>query len=290
MSATMRLGYLGLEVSDPERWRGFATEVLGLEAVETPGGGSGLRMDEHRCRFFLRKGEADDLAFVGWELPDDASLDATATRLADAGVRVTRCSREEAALRGVTALVRFEDPDGIVTELFHGPGLSPTPFRSEKVASGFLTGGEGMGHILITVKDSDRTERFYREKLGFGLSDYVDTEMMGHPLHAVFLHANRRHHSLAFAAMPAPKRLHHFMVEVNALDDVGLALDRCRAAGVKLLRGLGRHENDRMVSFYAETPSGFAFEFGWGARTVDDADWQPTTWSRISEWGHQPVA
>ena len=37
------------------------------------------------------------------------------------------------------------------------------------------------------------------------------------------------------------------------------------------MQTLGRHPNDRMFSFYAKTPSGFQFEFGWGGREVDDA-------------------
>jgi hypothetical protein len=43
-----------------------------------------------------------------------------------------------------------------------------------------------------------------------------------------------------------------------------------------------------MFSFYAKTPSGFQFEFGYGGREVNDADWEPTTYDRISEWGHHP--
>jgi biphenyl-2,3-diol 1,2-dioxygenase len=45
-----------------------------------------------------------------------------------------------------------------------------------------------------------------------------------------------------------------------------------------------------MVSFYAHTPSGFQFEYGWGGREVDDARWQPTEYDHISEWGHHHPA
>jgi hypothetical protein len=59
---------------------------------------------------------------------------------------------------------------------------------------------------------------------------------------------------------------------------------------VPILRTLGRHANDRMVSFYGVTPSRFAFELGWGARRIDDRDWQVRTYDRISDWGHHPPA
>jgi len=79
------------------------------------------------------------------------------------------------------------------------------------------------------------------------------------------------------------------MLEVNALDDVGLAYDRAQDHGVIIEQSLGRHPNDRMFSFYAQTPSGFQFEFGYGGRVVNDETWQPTTYHQISEWGHRRV-
>jgi hypothetical protein len=87
---------------------------------------------------------------------------------------------------------------------------------------------------------------------------------------------------------PQPKRIHHFMLEVGGMDDVGFAYDRALRARVRIVLTLGRHPNDRMFSFYAKTPSGFEFEYGWGARTIDDATWKPTTYDHISEWGHHP--
>ena len=147
-----------------------------------------------------------------------------------------------------------------------------------------------MGHVLVNARNSAETERFYREVLGFTLTDYVDTVVSGHSLHAVFLHVNPRHHSLAFAELPIPKRLHHVMLEVNSIDDVGAAFDRCQELGVPLQRTIGRHQNDRMVSFYGYTPSGFCFEVGWGARDVDDRSWEVKVYPGASEWGHRPVA
>lgn len=45
--------------------------------------------------------------------------------------------------------------------------------------------------------------------------------------------------------------------------------------------------NDRMVSFYMETPSGFDVEYGYGGVEIDDAIWQPTTYRSTSIWGHK---
>ena len=49
---------------------------------------------------------------------------------------------------------------------------------------------------------------------------------------------------------------------------------------------LGQHTNDRVLSFYVQTPSGFLMEFGAGGITVDDATWTPVDWETSSYWGH----
>jgi hypothetical protein len=59
---------------------------------------------------------------------------------------------------------------------------------------------------------------------------------------------------------------------------------------VPIALSLGRHPNDRMVSFYGVTPAGFLFEVGWGARQVDDATWEIGSYTQVSEWGHRPMA
>jgi hypothetical protein len=71
---------------------------------------------------------------------------------------------------------------------------------------------------------------------------------------------------------------------------VGRAYDRCIRARVPIMNTLGRHPNDQMFSFYAFTPSGFQFEFGWGGRVVDADNHPPGAFDRISEWGHHPPA
>src|SRR5205807_222696 len=53
-------------------------------------------------------------------------------------------------------------------------------------------------------------------------------------------------------------------------------------------QALGRHPNDRMVSFYVRSPSGFEIEYGWGALEVGE-DWTVTQYDAVSVWGHKMV-
>ncbi len=288
MTGISRLGYLGFEVSDLFAWERFAVDILGLAVSDRrPDGSLALRMDDQAQRIVLHPGPHDDLLYIGFEVENDASLQRLSDSLSEAGFSTTKAGDEEARARRVARVHQVEDPNGVSIELFCGPDRSSEPFRSTLVPSGFVTGNEGLGHVVFGTMDAQATERFYRELLGMRLSDRIETELApGFPLRITFLHANPRHHTVAFAAAPTPKRIHHFMLEVVAMDDVGHAYDRALKAGVPIARTLGRHPNDHMFSFYAQTPSGFEAEFGWGGRKVDDASWEVGHYDRMSTWGH----
>ncbi|HEY6458863.1 MAG TPA: alpha/beta fold hydrolase [Polyangiaceae bacterium] len=287
MSTTFRLGRLGFEVRDLGAWEAFATQVLGLEVGARAEGSLSLRCDDWAERFVLTQGAADDVTSFAWEVDDDEALGAVVRRLRGAGVEAREGSGEEAQRRGVERFVAARDPAGHPIEVFFGAARAASPFRAKRLVSSFVTGDQGLGHVVVSAADPEQSRRFYGEVLGFRLSDRIACEVHGHAVDVTFLHGGPRHHAVAIGG-PQKKRVHHFMVEVASLDDVGLAFDRALAGGVRILQTLGRHPNDRMFSFYARTPSGFAFEYGWGGRTVDDATWKPTTYDRISEWGHHP--
>ena len=85
----------------------------------------------------------------------------------------------------------------------------------------------------------------------------------------IFMHAdNPRQHSLALYNQPHPAGVVHLMVEVGTLDEVGMALDRVKQAGLPLLATLGRHINDNMCSFYVLAPGGIAVEYGYDGLLV----------------------
>ncbi len=290
------LGYLRLEVGDLEKWRSFATEVLGLAAVGSDADeGLLLRMDDRHHRFALTAGSRDDLAALGLEVSTPGDLSLLAERLGAAGCSVRAGTPEECAARHVVDLIHFQDPSGIACEAYCGPLVQrDRPFRSPRGLGGFVTDGKGLGHIVVTVDDLEESVRFYCDVLGFQLSDWVRPQPeRGVPSHLnlVFLHCNPRHHSIAFWESPgAPKRLHHFMLQMQRFDDVGSTYDLCQDRGVPIELTLGRHTNDEMVSFYLGSPSGFWVEWGWGAREIDDATWKAELHTTGSSWGHRRPA
>jgi 2,3-dihydroxybiphenyl 1,2-dioxygenase len=287
MSAVKQLGYLAFEVSDLAAWEDFGTKILGLEVVDRRGDeGFSLRMDSYRQRFFIERGPADDLAAIGWEVDGPAELEAMTKRLRAGGVEVSEGSAELAERRNVEALIRFDDPAGNPVEVFHGPELATTPFVSSVVTGGFVAGEQGFGHVVVVSKDDAKHEEFYATMFALELSDYIRCEYFGHKIDVTFMHANQRHHSLAFGGGQL-KKIHHFMVQAKSIDEVGKCYDRFLFSGGMVHQTLGRHPNDKMFSFYGYTPSGFHFEFGAGAIEIQEG-WKPVTHDKVSEWGHHP--
>ncbi len=274
MKAPDQLAYLGFEVSDLPAWRDFAEGVLGLTALDT-NEGFRLRLDDRAMRLQLHAGESDDLAFVGWEYREQEHWQAAVDHLG-------ATPRDDlASKRGVKLLALTADVGGIPTELVLGPTKGEEP-PSCRYRGGWVASELGLGHVVLSCPSRQEGEDFYRA-LGFQLTDRIVTQIGPHDIDLAFLNLNPRHHSLALGG-PQRKRLHHLMVQLADFDDLGRALHRARRAGC-LASTLGRHPNDRMVSFYVWTPSGFQIEVGWGGVELD-ASWQPQTHDRIAVWGH----
>jgi len=288
MSEIKALGYLGFSISDSEAWRNYAENILGVSITEKENGDMYLRIDSYAWRIHLKNSDHDDLDYVGWEVGDKKDLESLKNRLTAQGVTFETGSDELAETRQVKELVIFNDPDGTRCEVFYGPlQVTDMPFVSPK-GFRFITGEQGLGHIVLITKDHMAQEAFYTEFLGFKITDYINTEVVpGKPLNISFLRCNGRHHSLALAPVPIPAKVAHIMLQVDNIDDVGRAMDAAKKSGEHFSFTLGRHSNDEMLSFYTMTPSGFDVEFGWGAIEVDDDTWHVKVHNTNSAWGHK---
>lgn len=299
-ASVTQLGYVGFGVSDIDAWRDFASNLLGLqEAGEADDGSVFLRLDDYHHRIELRPTGEDDIVFAGWEVKDIESLAQIADQVRAYGIEVTEGTAEDCARRLVIGLIKFNDPDGLPVEIYCGAYVDHKPFISPRGVRGFTANGMGLGHIFMMVEDQDAYVRFYTEVLGARLSDYIQ---FAPGIRAVFMHVNPRHHSLAVigrrpqaADAPAPKRLGHFMLEVKDFDDMGLGLGLFEQRGIPT-GALGKHTNDKMVSFYGATPSGFQIEYGHdGLQILNESDWEVQHHRAASIWGHgmmqaRPVA
>lgn len=279
--ALQSLGYFGIRTRRLDDWATFGPSFLGLQLVDRSRSTLTFRMDDRRQRVVVHAADDGGAAFMGWEVADAAALDALASRLETAGVRVCRMPRTTADERRVTDGIVFADPLGHVLEAFHGAEVASDPFRPGRAISGFRTGPLGMGHVVMNVERIEQLLPFYTDILGFGISDFTRR-----PFTAYFLHINPRHHSFAMVETGRDS-VHHLMMELYMLDDVGQGYDLALGEEGRIATTLGRHTNDFMTSFYARTPSDFFVEYGWGGRSIDPANWTPVEMTYgPSLWGH----
>jgi extradiol dioxygenase len=278
------LSYVGISSPAAETWHEFATEILGLQDVSDPAEGVvRLRMDDATWRIAVHAGETNALEYIGWDVGDQRGFDAVGVALGDNGVDLYPAEANLADERGVSALAWFLDPAGFRHEISFSRRKAETRFESAQGVD-FVTGDNGLGHLVLMVPDMQAVSDFFLNVLGFRHSDDVEADA-----HIRFMHCNPRHHTLAFTQVPGHRGMHHMMLEVDSVDTVGLAYDRALAAQEPMAMTLGRHPNDMMTSFYVRTPSGFEIEFGSGGRLMDMQAAEPAGhYSQTSIWGHQP--
>jgi 2,3-dihydroxybiphenyl 1,2-dioxygenase len=290
MEHQIELGYLVLEVPDPDSLTPVFANVVGLVPGEpTASGVDTWRNDQRANRLLVQSGPANDAIAIGIEVVEPGAFDAVIATLQKVGAEVAEGDGRE---RRVQQLVRATAPWGVDVEVVLQPADASSPFNSALVPGGFLTEGVGFGHVVFATTAFEESHLFLTKGLGFSQSDWLETELApGIDLEVRFYHCNQRHHTIALARAPfdLPQRLHHIMFELNERDDVGAAFDRAWATDLAIPNGLGRHDNDGMFSFYLQTPTGFQIEVGYGARVITDRWSDNRRYDQISAWGHQPL-
>lgn len=290
----VHLGYIVIETEKFADWRRFGRDAIGMHLDDTLPDVMRFRLDDHQCRFLLQRGPAEDVTALGWQVDDHGTFDEILARVTRHGVPLAEGTPEEAALRGVERLIRFPGPNGLAQEIFIRATTTTEPLGGVN-RGGFVTGDAGMGHVAITTKKPFQMRGYYDTVFDARLSDYIDETISGVKLKIRFLRVNERHHSVAIAAInglrlnPIRTRVQHLNIQVADLDDMTTSYQRVKSLGFDMALSVGQHTNDRELSFYAVTPSGFEWEVGWNPVVIDENTWEPTTYQGISIWGHTPV-
>jgi 3,4-dihydroxy-9,10-secoandrosta-1,3,5(10)-triene-9,17-dione 4,5-dioxygenase len=300
------LGYIGVAAADPLVCLAYATDVLGFMPARAvagepwgtpanpaagpasrgtgiaPDGAVYLKLDDWQWRIAVHpRQERGGLLYMGLEVSGPIELEAALKELQAAGYRAEPGDAHQARARSVTGIGTTRDPAGNVIELFYGPTLD-RKFQSPR-GMRFDTGDMGLGHVNLLVDRLAECQEFYTRVLGFRLTDYV---RFGDDMSANFYHCNPRHHTIGLTRVGPINAVHHLMVQATEIDQVGQCLERAEASGTLITSTLGRHANDRMLSFYMRSPFGFDVEIGCEAIRVDD-DWTPREFVEGDIWGHK---
>jgi 2,3-dihydroxybiphenyl 1,2-dioxygenase len=287
----VHLGYAFVESPRIADWKRLAADGIGMAVAADSPNLIAFRTDAHARRLIVSKSEREDIS-LGWQVDGPAALQAILGRLAAHRISVKEIAGEEAAIRGTERLWRFIGPKRQCFELFTEPVLDSPPTLRNK---GFVTGERGLGHVAITSRNPEAMIAFWREIFDAKISDYIEDRISGVNLRIAFLRVNSRHHSIAIAGTkglamdPFVTKIQHIEMQVASLDDVSDAYTRCRELGFKIAMSVGQHTNDRDISFYVVTPSGFYFELGWSTSEDKSEHWPEVVHDGISIWGHKPL-
>jgi catechol 2,3-dioxygenase-like lactoylglutathione lyase family enzyme len=135
------------------------------------------------------------------------------------------------------------------------PGL---PFNLTKI-----------GHVVLMVKDIERSVAFYTGVLGFRVSDYYPETMMKGRM--VFMRLSPDHHGVALVGQApgaSPQHeLHHMAFEVATIDEVFAAREWLKKNGVKI-EFEGRRRAGCQVAVEFRDPDGHWLEIFWGLDQV----------------------
>ena len=297
MDWPLEAAYVGIGSTHPEALAHWLGDVVGLMPGEPPRGAhSAWRVDGKAHRLWVEAAARDDALALGFEATSAARYSATLTRLERAGAALEPMTAETCALRRVRSGVAVTPPWGVRVEVVQGLADAATPYASAAHPRGFMTAGNGFGHVVLMAADAEEYAascQFATEALGLSLSDWLRLPRPEGDMHASFFHCNPRHHSVAIVHVPGARherRLNHVNFEVASVGDVGRVYERFLNAKATLSNTIGQHANDGMVSFYAVSPGGWRIEIGAAGRTIG-ADWSDVReYDRISDWGHQPPA
>jgi 2,3-dihydroxybiphenyl 1,2-dioxygenase len=272
-----KLGYVGLNVTDVDAWTDLLRRTLGIGVTTATFGTDEValvELDEFKYRVALYPSAEDSPRELGWIVDTPRELDRLSQRLTDAGFTVEDGSAHEMELRGATRLRWFTDPVGYRVELAVGEAKARTAAAR---LGGARAGTTGLGHFVLASPKFAELRELYESVLEFKLTDYRAPGLF-------FFRCNTAHHNIALAHADTTA-MHHLEFEHGSIDDVGRSYDRAKADGAPISISLGRHMNDKAISFYVRNPSGFHLEIGCGGIEVGE-DWVPHDFGVSDVWGH----
>jgi catechol 2,3-dioxygenase-like lactoylglutathione lyase family enzyme len=259
-------------------------DAFGLETVESVSSGVTFQTPEGAAIRFIAAGDASlsrlapmepgsTVRELIWSVASRGHLDALATEL----------SFDREASIDSSGTLRSVDAMGLplafrVSSIVRKPYLANATHTQGTRAPRFERARPvHLGHAVFFTGNFDESVAFYRDRLGFTLSD---TLLMQGNVFGAFLRAPGaiNHHNMFLIKSSAPG-INHISFRVDDFGEMMSGRTFMEASGFACAWGLGRHAPSSAMFNYFPTPAGGFAEYHFDEDVIlDPAAWQPKGW------------
>jgi catechol 2,3-dioxygenase len=256
-----------LAVRDLEATKAFYEKVWGLREVARENGSVYLRAtgkDHHVLA--IHQSPRAKLMAINLGARSRGDVDALYAHAKALGATVLEAPHELAKIAGGGYGFALQSPEGQRVNICAGVAEHAD---HEQDASK----PERLSHCVLNAAKYDEQIAFYRDVLGFRLSD--TTDFMD------FLRCCEDHHSIAVARAEGAC-LNHMAYELPSIDGLMRGSGRLKKSGFEMGWGVGRHgPGDNVFAYFVE-PNGFVTEYTTGMEQVKDDKYEwhgPEYWA-----------
>lgn len=257
-SKAQRCEHVELKVNDLSKALEFYKDGLGLVELARENGvvylGCGY---DNNYDLAVSEGGTGVVHFAV-RVDDEEDLYQYKKRLMNANVSIKEHNGTEP---GQVKGIRFELPSGIpmefvIVEDIEYKNPSKPAYRRNTAA-----GPTNLDHVNLMTTNVKKETDFFREVLGFNVSDVVDPQMDGNYMMS-FMRYHGYHHDVATTITKDPNvTLHHVAWTMNNIEHIKIACDVIVQFGIDVEMGPGRHPvGPNLYAYYME-PGGNRFEF-----------------------------
>jgi catechol-2,3-dioxygenase len=263
MVQVTRLAHVGLQAQSLQNQAEFYNDRWGLERIDEYGREMFFRADgpDHHV-LTLHEGGESGLHHVALQVATVDEVDRAHEELLARGLEIVTPPTLDLE-PGIKKALRFRDPDGFLIELVAGVESVSDPFKHAEVKP------RALNHVVLSVQSQDASEAFYRDTLGFKLTDRFIGGLS-------FWACDANHHSLAFAeARDGNAAFHHAAFEMRDWEEWMRAVFYAGERGIPRAWGPGRHLFGNNLFSYYKDPEGNTVEYTAEVEQITDPNRQP---------------
>jgi catechol-2,3-dioxygenase len=238
----VKLGYVELGVKNLEAMTNYYEDIMGLTVVKKDKNGSvylSASIDYHNI--ILTPSNHTGYISMGFQLSKETSLNDAAEVLARHNIS-SEIKRN--VHPGISELLEFADVTGNTVHLYEEMEFSGVGFKKTGIAP------FNFNHVSFTLPPEEQQQavNFYRDVLGFHITDWVDGVI-------TFMTCNSYFHVVNFL-LGNKKKMHHIAFELKDWNHMANSHDLLAKNNIPILWGPTRHGAGHPISSYHQDPDG----------------------------------